>query len=106
MQIIIYEVVSVSLRIQKTNPLTLVIDAAGNVVTSKWKNGTLNPHVYIAPPQDGIYGFDFVADEPTGITLQVISPIQATPNSWKGFPSDLKGVKINAEKNSITELLK
>lgn len=102
----VIEVTKVTLEIQKTNPPTLVINASGKVNTGGWTNGQLIPFVYIVPPQDGIYEFDFVADEPNGISTQVISNIDTAPFSWNDFPNDLNGVKVYASSNSISEPLK
>lgn len=103
MEKMIYKVTDVKLIILKTNPLTLQIDAKGEVVSSGWSNGQLSPHIYAVPPADGIYGFDFVADEPTGVTLQVISEIESRTYKWQGFPDSLKGVRVHSSTNSITE---
>ena len=105
MQKKIYKVTSVTHIILKTNPLTLVIDAKGDVFSSGWENGQLLPHVYIDPPADGIYGFDFVADEPIGVTLQMISEIESKPYEWQGFPDDLKGVRLHSTTNLLEEMI-
>jgi hypothetical protein len=105
MQEKIFEVTNVSLLIEKTNPLTLRIDASGAVSTSGWENGQLQPHIYIVPPPDGIYGFDFVANAPTGIASQVISDIESEPFRWQGFPDSLKGVKVHSSTNAIVEMI-
>lgn len=99
----VFEVTSVSHEIQKTYPPTLVIKALGRVSTSGWSNGQLQPHVYIDPPSDGIYGFDFVADAPTGIELEMISDIESKAFEWQGYPDSLKGVKVHSSTNAITE---
>ncbi len=105
MQKKIYEVTSVSHHILKTIPLTLVVDAIGNAATTGWENGELHPHVYVDPPEDGIYGFDFVADAPPNEEVEVISKIEAKSYSWKGFPLDLQGVRVIAVTNDIAELI-
>jgi hypothetical protein len=101
----ILSVSNIDLSIEKINPPNLVINASGLVSTSGWTNGHLIPYAYITPPADGIYEFDFVADPPSGIVLQVISPIIAKPYVWENYPNDLTGVKIYASSNSITEQL-
>lgn len=97
----ILTVLDVKLAIKKSNPPNLFIVAHGEVTTTGWSNGQLIPYVYITPPKDGIYEFDFVADPPTGISGQMISPINAEC-VWPDFPSDLNGVKVYASTNSIT----
>lgn len=101
----IYKVTTVKLAIEKSLPPRLVVFASGEVTTSGWTGGELQPYVYVTPPADGIYEFDFVAEPPTGVSLQVISPITAKEYVWADFPKDLKGVRINSITNSIIELL-
>ena len=99
------KVVKADLTLLKSNPPLLVINASGFVTTSGWTNGRLEPWYYIDFPTDGIQDFDFVADSPPGITLQVISPITATPAEWSDPPEKLKGVRIHAQSNKLEKLL-
>lgn len=98
----ILEVAKVTLVIQKTNPPRLVINVKGIVRSGGWSNPDLSQIVHIVPPEDGIYQFDFVADAPTGIVTQALEEIEAE-FVWEDFPTELKGVKISASSNSITE---
>jgi hypothetical protein len=101
----VLEVTEVTLSILKKQPPILVIACKGNVPTDGWSNGQLIPYIYIAPPADGIYEFDFVADEPTGFVPQVITEIAAAPFEWEGFPETLKGVKVYASTNYKTAII-
>ncbi|SDD85973.1 hypothetical protein [Pedobacter soli] len=101
----VLSVISSTLEILKDDPSTLVINAYGTVKTGGWSNGKLSPYVYIVPPADGIYEFDFVANKPVGIVTEVITPIHSKPYFLAKFPSDLKGVKIYASTNFIVETL-
>ncbi len=101
----ILNIKEIKLSIEKSNPPNLIVDAKGEVTTGGWSNGRLIPYIYIAPPADGIYEFDFVADSPDGIVPQVITPIDAKPFVWNGFPDELKGVKIYTSSNSKIEKL-
>jgi len=101
----IYKVLTASLSIEKSKPPRLVINSAGEVNTGGWSNGVLQPYVYVQPPADGIYEFEFRGDPPSGASTQVISPIKAKEYVWASFPEGLKGVRIYAETNSIEELL-
>jgi len=85
----------------------LTITARGEVPTGGWSKGRLNPFVYITPPKDGIYEFDFVADRPADgdVVSQGITSITAEPFSWSDFPTELKGVKIYASENEVIEML-
>ncbi|MEH0157364.1 hypothetical protein V6R21_24845 [Limibacter armeniacum] len=100
----ILNISDVSLEIEKTNPLRLLIKAKGTVPTDGWTNGILVPFVYVVPPIDGIYEFDFVADPPTGISTQAISKIDAE-FVWEDFPVDLRGIKIYASENSVVTMI-
>lgn len=53
----------------------ITVTAMGTVATGGWSNAELvdTPH----PPEDENHHFDFVATAPTGIAVQVISPIAA-----------------------------
>jgi len=100
----ILEIVNVHISVLESFPPQLRIVASGNVPTESWSSPRLVPYIYIQPPSDGIYDFDFVADPPEGVVAQVISPINAV-YIWKNFPEGLKGVRIHASQNSKTALL-
>lgn len=104
MQSKILTATSVSLEIQKTNPPNLIISADGIVNSGGWKNGQLVPFIYIAPPVNGIYEFDFIADRPTGMVTQALTPIKAE-FTWEDFPLELNGVKIYSSDNDLVTRL-
>ena len=100
----VLEVTEISLSIYKTNPPILNIHAEGVVRTSGYTNGRLVPYVYVMPPRDGIWDFDFVADKPDDPAKQVLCPI-ATDYMWHNYPEDLKGVRIHSSTNSLEKML-
>jgi hypothetical protein len=100
----VMEVTEVSLTIFKTKPPILYIYAEGVVPTLGYQNGKLIPYVYVKPPADGIWDFDFVADKPDGPVPQVLAPISAS-YMWPDFPEELKGVRIHAAHNKIEKKL-
>jgi hypothetical protein len=100
----ILEVVSIDLQILKSEPPILVITAEGNTASAGWTEGELNPYVYIMPPADGYYEFDFVAKPPSGPAGSVLTSIGAK-TAWPDFPKNLKGVKIYGSKNSMKKEL-
>jgi hypothetical protein len=100
----ILEVTEVKLGILESFPPQLSISASGLASTPGWSNPELKPHVFIQPPPDGIYDFDFVADRPTEIVPQHVVPIEAG-FVMRTFPETLKGVRIHASQNSKTALL-
>ena len=96
----VYKVISVDLALLKSNPPQLAITAFGQVNSGGWKNGTLEPRYYIVPPTDGIQDFDFVAQPPIGIAIQVILPVTAH-HVIPHIPEWLKGVRVHAGSNSL-----
>ena len=90
-------------EILKSNPPQLSVEATGTTRTSGWTNPRLEPRIYIQPPADGIYVFDFVADRPDGISNPAITPISATNKVTS--PQWAKGVRVVAETNSKQEKL-
>lgn len=73
--------------------------ASGTAPTSGWTNIRLAPHFYIAPPADGIFDLDLYGDEPTGIVLEVVTP--HTTSGVFSRPEWMKGIRVNADQNSI-----
>lgn len=77
----------------------LIIAAHGFVPDTGWNNPNLVPYVYVKPPEDGIWDFDFVASKSAGPSLALVTPIfafEVIPNS----PDWVKGVRIHAAMNS------
>jgi hypothetical protein len=83
----------------KTNPPQLKIEAEGKTNTGGWTNPRLVEHVYIVPPADGMWEYDFVATPPSGAATQVITPISAHAVR-RDIPKGMKGVRVHASKNS------
>lgn len=77
----------------------LHVAATGHTRTSGWSNVALAPRFYVTPPADGMWDFDLVGDPPTGIVLQVITPVAAVGKF--GRPSWVKGVRVHAESGSV-----
>lgn len=102
----ILEVKSVDVSVVKTKPAQIHIVAHGTVPTSGWTNAELSPWFYIRPPEDGIQDFDFSAEEPGGIVLEVITCISAEvsiprdPGDYWGPGQPLRGVRVHARLNS------
>jgi hypothetical protein len=100
----VLEVNEVKLAVLESFPPKLRIAASGTVPTGGWTNPKLEPFIFIQPPPDGIYDFDFVADPPEGVATQVITPIEAV-YVWENFPEGVKGIRVHASQNSKTALL-
>jgi hypothetical protein len=93
---------SVSAAIVDTGPFdlpNLFVVAVGDVPTTGWSRPVLSPVIYIAPPADGIWDFNFLADPPGGVAGDAIMPIAG---SYIGrAPKWLRGVRIHAAKNEL-----
>ncbi len=91
---LVTKVTDVELSISRKPPLNLTIKATGQVPTGGWSNPRLVKRVYIQPPADGIWEYEFHADPPRGFATQVISQVQATAE-WKDFPvGSVKGIRV------------
>jgi hypothetical protein len=100
----VYSVEDVKLSVVNTKPRALYIRARGLVPTSGWTNPSLSEYIYIQPPPDGIWDFDFTAQPPEGIVLEVFTRI-IVEHIWHGDVDALKGVRIHASTNQKVELL-
>lgn len=95
----------VALTIFKPLPPILSIIATGEVSSTGYSNARLAPYVYVTPPEDGMYEFDFVAEAPSGASGSAMTEIKSEEFKWQDFPKELKGVRIYAEHNQIEEML-
>jgi hypothetical protein len=96
----ILEVTEIKVASLRTFPPILQITAMGKVPTPGWTNPQLVPYTYIQAPPDGIYDFDFVADLPDEVVIQVITPMAAS-YQWRSPPAGLKGIRVHASVNSL-----
>ena len=92
------EVDRVAVSYIKTNPPQLQIEADGKTGSAGWSEPELVARVYVVPPADGIYDYDFVAKPPPGVAAQVMTPIsvKAIRND---VPKGMKGVRVHAQAN-------
>ena len=79
------------------NPRIIKVSAEGWVPTSGWSQASLAPFMYIAPPGDGLLDLDFVATAPSGIVLQVFSPIVVM--ATVPVPNWVRGVRVHSSTN-------
>lgn len=106
----ILSIVQVDTVLTGIEPHTLEIFAYGLTRTSGWTNGRLVPHIYLTPPADGVYGFDFVANIPD-VELSADSRVRdlggdfvrgvTAIHTWINFPENLVGVKVFAQRNTM-----
>ena len=84
---------------------TLEMEATGSVPMAGYKNPGFLPRINAAPPKDGIYEVDAVADRPATPGAAATTPIELK-GAWPNYPKDhLKGVKVFARNNSVVAML-
>ena len=99
-------VLNVQLAVEKVLPPNLLIRAVGEMYSGGWSNPRLEPYVYIVPPADGIYEFDFVVDVPAGPRTEPVEEVK-TEYRWDAYPEDsVKGVRVYAKVNNVVAELK
>jgi hypothetical protein len=83
---------------------TLEMEAAGSVGMPGYKNAGFLPRINAAPPKDGVYEVDAVADKPASGTA---APTPITlKGAWSPYPAEhLKGVKFIGKTNSVVAML-
>jgi len=101
---LILDVISVQLRTLESFPPQLGISARGNVPNPRWSNGELIERIYVIPPVDGFYEYEFRAKppEPGDIGTENIVEIEAFTTRGS-IPNDLKGIRVIAKNNSVEE---
>lgn len=104
MKKLILDIQEIHLSILKSNPPKLAITVNGIVPTGGWQNPELVEYVYVQPPPDGIYDFDFIAEAPQGIVTQALSPILVF-HVWDGEVENIKGVRIHSSKGKKEKML-
>jgi hypothetical protein len=101
---LIYEVNNVTITYIKKNPPEYRIDATGKTATAGWSKAELSAVVYVQPPPDGIYDYQFVAEPPSNVSSQVLTPISAQKVLGK-MPKGFRGVRVQAVSNKKEALL-
>ena len=96
----VYTVDDAQVGINKSDPPQISVTAEGTVRTTGWTNGRLEAHIYVHPPPDGIYGFEFLATPPDGPSGDAITPIKSDEYTSE-MPEGFKGVRIHAETNEM-----
>jgi hypothetical protein len=97
-------VTEIRLHLVESQPPVLYVRAKGTVPTPRWREAELLPYVYIAPPPDGVYDFDFVGRPPHGVEPPVIGHLRAE-HRLQGLPRGFRGVRVHASTNAKVEFL-
>lgn len=86
-------------------PGSLIIDVTGSVGMAGYTKAAFLPRINAAPPKDGVYEVDVVADRPAAPGAPGVTPI-SVDKAWPGYPADrLKGVKFIGKTNSVVAML-
>jgi hypothetical protein len=80
-----------------------LIKAYGFVVTTGWTHAVLTPYVYVMPPRDGIWDFDFSAQPPAGISGPAISEIEASLHRPGG--PNFRGARVHSKTNVVVGMV-
>ncbi|MGC1304828.1 MAG: hypothetical protein WA840_20860 [Caulobacteraceae bacterium] len=80
-----------------------LIKAYGFVHTTGWTHAVLTPYVYVMPPRDGIWDFDFSAQPPSGISGPAVSEIEASLH-WAAAP-DFRGARVHTKTNVVVGMV-
>lgn len=87
-------------------PHGLTITARGSIMTRDFRNPSLKPRFdSLHPPKEGIYEFDFVADQIDALQYEKLLPVDA---DYRFFvvPADIEIVRIFSETNVKASLCK
>lgn len=86
-------------------PGVLDVTVVGSVDGPGYKNAALLPRINAAPPKDGVYEVDVVADKPAAAGAAATTPVEIK-KGWSPYPAEhLKGVKFFAKTNSVVAML-
>jgi hypothetical protein len=99
---LVSSVTDVDIGYMKSMPPIPFIEAKGIVPTSGWRNAHLSPVQYVTPPADGIQDFEFVAEPPEGLVLQVETSVYTPLIVLEDKPDWMVGVRIKAQNSEIT----
>src|SRR6478672_10267696 len=100
----ILSIESIKLINLNSNTPFLVLLVEGQASTPGWSEFRLCPFVYLNPPANGIYEFNLIGKEPEYIGTQ-FSTAAAAVYVWKGFPENLKGIKVYGSANNRFRML-
>jgi len=80
----------------------LEVRACGTVPALGWSAPELIPHTHVAPPRDGIYDVDFVAEAPERGSPSVIDVLIAEVRL--PLPRTAKGVRVHGSTNAMVAI--
>ncbi len=93
---------NIKLSIQESNPPNLIVEVVGETPNPGWVFPLLVRRIYVMPPVDGIWEYDFLAfrsDSP----LTVLEEIRAS-NLWEGYDEkNVKGARVYGVGDGVME---
>jgi hypothetical protein len=98
----VYSVEVIEFALLKSNPPQLLVSAFGTVNSGGWSDGRLVPWIYVQPPPDGIWDFDFIGDAPQGNTIMPMLPFFGS-TIMESIPPGFKGVRVHASANNLVK---
>lgn len=101
-QVRLFSISNIRLAVLESNPPQLSVAVTGLSTTSGWKNVELVPLEKTLSP-DGILDLDFVGEPPTGIAMQILTPVAASM-VWTQDVERLVGVKVYSRSGDVTRL--
>lgn len=79
--------------VQKSDPPNLIVEVVGDTPNPGWVFPMLVRRIYVTPPADGIWEYDFLAVR-SGSPLTVLEEIRAS-NFWEDYDEkNVKGVRV------------
>jgi hypothetical protein len=83
----------------------LEMQASGSAPSAGYTKLGFLKRINAAPPKDGVYELDAVADTPAAPGAQVMTPVEVK-GAWPDYPKDhLKGIKVFSKTNSVVAML-
>jgi len=85
-------------------PNGLNLEAKGVAAGAGYVNAGFMRRIYAAPPKDGVYEMDVVADKPAAGAAGP-TPIEVK-GAWEAYPKErLKGIRFMTKTNSVVAML-
>ena len=95
-------ITDIKLSVQESNPPNLIVEVVGETPSPGWVFPLLVRRIYVTPPVDGIWEYDFLAfrsDSP----LTVVEELRGS-NLWERYDEkNVKGVRVYGVGEGVME---
>jgi len=98
---LVYDVTSVDVTLDKSKPPFVKVKAKGTVRSGGYTNPRLEMVYYPTPPADGIQDLSFEADPPKGPATDDTPEIESRELDMGQVPDWMRGVRVRAETNKM-----